>query len=91
MPDWIDRIIRSVRESRGVLSGKLRAEQPILERAQIANEVVRTIREEFPWTGANERPHQEDNQRLWLGENEDGSRTAAPSAVGGAAVVKTTP
>jgi hypothetical protein len=52
----LDRIIRSVRESRGVLSGKLRAEHPILERAEIANEVVRAIREEFPWTGANEAP-----------------------------------
>jgi hypothetical protein len=30
----LDRIIRSVRESRGVLSGKLRAEHPILERTQ---------------------------------------------------------
>ena len=52
----LDRIIRSVRELRGVLSGKLRAEHPILERAEIASEVVRAIREEFPWTGANEAP-----------------------------------
>jgi hypothetical protein len=47
----LDRILRSVRESRGVLSGRLRAEYPILERAEIANEVGRVIREEFPWTG----------------------------------------
>jgi hypothetical protein len=52
----LDRIIRSVRESRGVLSGKLRAEHPILERAEIANEVVRAIREEFPWTETSEAP-----------------------------------
>ena len=48
----LDRIIRSVRESRGTISGKLRAEYPMLERAEIADEVVRAIREEFPWTGA---------------------------------------
>ncbi len=45
----LDRIIRSVRESRGTISGKLRAEYPILERAEIAEDVVRAIREEFPW------------------------------------------
>ncbi len=48
----LDRIIRSVRESRGTISGKLRAEYPILERAEIAEDVVRAIREEFPWGGA---------------------------------------
>ena len=50
----LDRIIRSVRESRGTISGKLRAEYPMLERAEIADDVVRAIREEFPWTAANE-------------------------------------
>jgi hypothetical protein len=45
----LDRIIRSVRESRGTISGKLRAEYPILERPEIAEDVVRAIREEFPW------------------------------------------
>jgi hypothetical protein len=50
----LDRIIRSVRQSRGVLNGKLRAEYPILERAEIADEVVRAIREEFPWSGTND-------------------------------------
>jgi hypothetical protein len=49
----LDRIIRSVRESRGTISGKLRVEYPILERPEIAEDVVRAIREEFPWT-ANE-------------------------------------
>jgi hypothetical protein len=46
----LDRIIRSVRESDGAVSGKLRAEYPILDRAEIADEVVRAIRAEFPWT-----------------------------------------
>jgi len=45
----LDRIIRSVRESRGAISGKLRAEYPILERPEVADDVVRAIREEFPW------------------------------------------
>lgn len=47
----LDRIIRSVRESRGAISGKLRAEYPILDRREIAEDVVRAIREEFPWAG----------------------------------------
>ena len=46
----LDRIIRSVRESRGTISGKLRAEYPILKRPEIAEDVVRAVREEFPWT-----------------------------------------
>ena len=50
----LDRIIRSVRESRGTISGKLRTEYPILERPEIAEDVVRAIREEFPWSAANE-------------------------------------
>jgi hypothetical protein len=51
-PDHVlDRIIRSVRESRGAISGKLRAEHPILERAEIADDVIRAVREEFPWNG----------------------------------------
>src|SRR6202521_4292016 len=50
----LDRIIRSVRESRGTISGKLRAEYPMLERAEIADDVVRAIREEFPWTATSE-------------------------------------
>jgi hypothetical protein len=45
----LDRIIRSVRESRGVISGKLRQEYPILERQEISEDVVRAIRDEFPW------------------------------------------
>lgn len=49
----LDRIIRSVRDSRGTVSGKLRAEYPILDRPEIADDVVRAIREEFPWTAAN--------------------------------------
>jgi hypothetical protein len=39
-----------VRESRGTISGKLRAEYPILERQEIAEDVVRAVQEEFPWT-----------------------------------------
>jgi hypothetical protein len=50
----LDRIIRSVRESRGTINGKLRAEYPILERGEIAEDVVRAVREEFPWGAANE-------------------------------------
>ena len=50
----LDRIIRSVRESRGTISGKLRGEHPILEREEIAEDVVRAVREEFPWSAANE-------------------------------------
>ena len=50
----LDRIIRSVRESRGTISGKLRAAYPILERVGIADDVVRAVREEFPWTPATE-------------------------------------
>jgi hypothetical protein len=46
----LDRIIRSVRELRGTISGKLCSEYPILERPEIAEDVVRAIREEFPWT-----------------------------------------
>jgi hypothetical protein len=46
----LDRIIRSVRESRGTISGKLGAEYPILERPEIAEDVVRAVQEEFPWT-----------------------------------------
>jgi len=49
----LDRIIRSIRESHGAVSGKLRAEYPILERAEIAEDIVRTIREEFPWSGTD--------------------------------------
>jgi hypothetical protein len=45
----LDRIIRSVRESRGIISGKLRAQHPVLDRTEIAENVVRAIREEFPW------------------------------------------
>jgi hypothetical protein len=45
----LDRIIRSVRESRGIISGKLKAQHPVLDRAEIAENVVRAIHEEFPW------------------------------------------
>jgi hypothetical protein len=45
----LDRIIRSVRESHGTISGKLRSEYPILARSEIAEDVIRAIREEFPW------------------------------------------
>jgi hypothetical protein len=45
----LDRIIRSVRESRGTISGKLRSEYPMLERDEIGADVIRAIREEFPW------------------------------------------
>ncbi len=48
----LDRIIRSVRETHGVLSGKLLSEYPILGRSEIAREVVRAISEELPWTAA---------------------------------------
>jgi hypothetical protein len=54
-PDSVlDRIIRSVRESRGTISGRPRAQYPILERTEIARDVVRAIGEEFPWSAANE-------------------------------------
>jgi hypothetical protein len=45
----LDRIIRSVRQSRGTISGKLRAEYPLLEREEIRQDVVTAIREEFPF------------------------------------------
>ena len=45
----LDGIIRSIRQSRGTISGKLRGEYPILEREEIAQDVVTAIREEFPW------------------------------------------
>lgn len=45
----LERIIRSVRESRGTISGKLRGEYPILEREEIAEDVVTAILKEFPW------------------------------------------
>jgi hypothetical protein len=32
----------------------LRAEYPILDRPEIGEDIVRAIREEFPWTAANE-------------------------------------
>jgi hypothetical protein len=51
----LDRIIRSVRESRGIISGKLRHEYPILERPEIAEDVVQTIREEFPWASSGDQ------------------------------------
>jgi Fic/DOC family len=47
----LDRIIRSVRQSRGTIGGKLRAEYPILERPEIAEDVIRVVREELPWSG----------------------------------------
>ena len=50
----LDRIIRSVRESRGTISAKLRAEHPILERPEVAEDVMRAVREEFPWTTTSE-------------------------------------
>ncbi len=49
----LDRIIRSIRGSRGAVSGTLRTDYPILDRPEIANDVVCAIREEFPWTEAN--------------------------------------
>jgi hypothetical protein len=52
----LDRIIRSVRESRGKISGKLRAEYPILERPEIAEDVVLAVQEEFPWTASGTEP-----------------------------------
>jgi hypothetical protein len=45
----LDRIIRSVRQSRGTISGKLRAEYPLLDREEIRQDVVTAIREEFPF------------------------------------------
>jgi len=39
--------------SRIVVRGQ-RAEYPILERSEIADDVVRAIREEFPWVAVNE-------------------------------------
>ena len=36
----------------GMISGKLRKEHPLLKRPEIAEELVRAIREEFPWTPA---------------------------------------
>lgn len=49
----LDRIIRAVREARGTVSGKLRGEYPILDRPEIADDVVRAINEEFPWSAAS--------------------------------------
>jgi hypothetical protein len=46
----LDRIIRSVRESRGNISGKLRSEYPMLAHDEIGADVIRAIQEEFPWT-----------------------------------------
>lgn len=42
------------RESRGTISGKLQKEHPLLERPEIAEDIVRAIREEFPWTSAGD-------------------------------------
>ncbi len=39
-----ERIIRSIRQSGKTISGKLRAEYPILEREEIAQDVVTAIR-----------------------------------------------
>jgi hypothetical protein len=39
-----------VRESRGVISGKLRSEYPMLGRDEIGADVIRAIQEAFPWT-----------------------------------------
>jgi hypothetical protein len=48
-PDHVlDRIIRSVRESGGRISRKLRKEHAILERPEIADKVVQVIGEAFP-------------------------------------------
>jgi Fic/DOC family len=49
----LDRIIRSVRASSGVISGKLLAEFPILEQRQLADNVVRVIDEEFSWRSSD--------------------------------------
>lgn len=57
----LDRIIRSVRQSRGLISGKLRAEHPLLERPEVAQDVVRAVREEFPWSGG-ESAHEAEEQ-----------------------------
>jgi hypothetical protein len=36
------------------ISGKLRAEYPLLERSEIVEDVIRAVREEFPWAAATE-------------------------------------
>lgn len=46
----LDRIIRSVSETRGTISGKLLMEFPILERPEIRDEIIRAIHDELPWT-----------------------------------------
>lgn len=45
----IDRVIRSIRDNQGEVSGKLRREIPQLEDAVFAERVVNAIRESFPW------------------------------------------
>ena len=50
----LDRIIRSVHDARGAISRKLRTEYPILDRPEIAADVVRAISEELPWTVGNQ-------------------------------------
>lgn len=45
----IDRIIRSVRQSNGTISNKLRKEYPILEKDEIASNVIEAIKRHMPW------------------------------------------
>lgn len=58
-PDHVlDRIIRSVRESGGRISRKLRKEHSILERPEIADKVVQVIEEAFPPAASSASTHQ---------------------------------
>jgi hypothetical protein len=66
----LDRIIRSVRESRGTISGKLRARYPILERLEIAEDVLRAVREKFPWSAAKSHRASEHSPRESGREND---------------------
>lgn len=49
-----DRLIRSIRDNRGIVSRKLRAEYARRDKPETARDTVRAIREEIPWTGADE-------------------------------------
>ncbi|WP_339846506.1 Fic family protein [uncultured Halopseudomonas sp.] len=45
----IDRIIRSIRQSNGVVSNKLRKEYPLLEDVEIASSVIEAVKRHMPW------------------------------------------
>lgn len=59
----IDRIIRSIRENRFSVSGKLRSEYPQLQREDIAAAAVEAVRQGFSWQIAQEGHSDDANAR----------------------------